>query len=87
MSRCTRAYVRRQAIRKDKEMCSIAYFSVGFIVFFPIGLYFGKRRAEGKGWFKITREFVSDVKECIMSAWRKLSWLFRNGGVNSNVDA
>lgn len=58
---------------------SFAYFAIGFIVCLPLGLYAGKRRANGEDWLQIAREFFVDTMNVLGAIWQKISSPFRKG--------
>jgi hypothetical protein len=44
---------------------------------FTLGLYAGKRRANGKGWGEIASEIVHSVCAMISGAWSRICAQFR----------
>lgn len=44
---------------------------------FTLGLYAGKRRANGKGWGEIAKESVGNVYSWVHGAWQTVARQFR----------
>jgi hypothetical protein len=53
---------------------------------FTLGLYAGKRRANGKDWGEIAKESVKNANSCVRGAWKWSAKQFRKDARN-NVDA
>ena len=59
--------------------------AIEILVFISLGLYAGKRRAKGMGWFAIVRDLFRDFGRTATSVWRWLSYPFRKEDPNVEV--
>lgn len=54
-------------------------FAASLLTGMALGLYAGKKRGNGDGWCKISKDLFDDAVDTAKSVWRKASGPFRKG--------